>query len=80
MNAFVNAIRAVSKACGVAAALLVGSAIVVVCQMVVMRYVLKASTIWQTEYVIFALVGATLIVVAMAWLGIAVWRAKLTPA
>ena len=61
MNAFVNAIRAVSKACGVAAALLVGSAILVVCQMVVLRYLLKASTVWQTEYVVFALVGATLI-------------------
>ena len=29
--------------------------------MVVMRYFLNASTVWQTEYVIFALVGATLI-------------------
>lgn len=43
------------------AALLVGAAIVVVCQMVVIRYVLGASTIWQTDFVIFALVGATLV-------------------
>ena len=38
---------------GMAAATLVGLAILVVCQMVVMRYFLNASTIWQTELVIF---------------------------
>lgn len=61
MRAFVSLVAAVSKACGVLAAALVGSAILVVCQMVVMRYFLGASTIWQTEYVIYALVGATFI-------------------
>ena len=40
---------------------MVGLAILVVCQMVFMRYVLGASTIWQTEFVIFSLVGSTLI-------------------
>jgi len=61
VNAFVNIICAVSKACGIFAAFLVGAAIVVVCQMVVMRYFLGASTIWQTEFVIFSLVGSTFI-------------------
>jgi TRAP-type C4-dicarboxylate transport system permease small subunit len=51
----------ISKVCGVIAALLVGSAILVVCQMVVMRYFLGASTIWQTEFVIYALVASTFI-------------------
>ena len=40
---------------------MVGSAVLVVCQMVILRYFLGASTIWQTEYVTFALVGATFI-------------------
>lgn len=61
MFAFCRMIFAVSKACGVIAAALVGSAILVVCQMVVMRYFLNASTVWQTEYVIFSLVAATFI-------------------
>lgn len=61
MNRFIDAIAALSRLCGMLAAALIASAIVVVCQMVVMRYFLNASTVWQTEYVIFALVGATLI-------------------
>ena len=61
MHVFVNFVAAVSRACGVLAATLIGSAILVVTQMVVMRYFLNASTIWQTEYVIFSLVAATFI-------------------
>lgn len=61
MNAFSRSISAISKVCGIFAAFLVGSAIVIVCQMVVMRYFLNASTVWQTEYVIFSLVAATFI-------------------
>ncbi len=61
MKAFVNIICAVSKGCGIFAAFLVGAAIVVVVQMVVMRYFLNASTIWQTEFVIFSLVASTFI-------------------
>jgi TRAP-type C4-dicarboxylate transport system permease small subunit len=61
VRAFSEFVAALSKAFGVAAAALVGSAIIVVCQMVVMRYFLKASTIWQTEYVIYSLVAATFI-------------------
>ncbi len=61
MDFFINAIRFISRVCGVIAAGLVGLAILVVCQMVFMRYVLGASTVWQTEFVIFSLVAATLI-------------------
>ena len=43
------------------AALCLAAACVVVCQMVFMRYVLNASTIWQTEFVLYAVVAATLI-------------------
>jgi len=61
LTLFIQSVAAVSRACGVFASLLVGAAIVVVCQMVVMRYFLQASTIWQTEFVVFSLVGATFI-------------------
>lgn len=61
MDRFVDIVRALSRLCGLIAALLVISAILVVCEMVVMRYFLGQSTVWQTDYVTFSLVGATLI-------------------
>ncbi len=61
MKSFCRFVGMVSNACGVVAAVLIGLAILVVCQMVVMRYFLNASTIWQTEFVIFSLVGSTFI-------------------
>jgi TRAP-type C4-dicarboxylate transport system permease small subunit len=61
MHAFVKLVAAISRACGMFAAALIGSAILVVCQMVMMRYFLNASTVWQTEYVVFSLVAATFI-------------------
>ena len=61
MKAFTKSICLVSQVCGVFASMLVASAILVVCQMVVWRYFLNASTVWQTDYVTFALVAATLI-------------------
>lgn len=61
MKCFCKLVRTISNACGIIAALLVAMAIIVVCQMVVMRYFLNASTIWQTEFVIFSLVASTFI-------------------
>jgi len=61
LSAFINVVAVISRGSGVLASLLVGAAIVVVCDMVVMRYFLQASTVWQTEFVIFSLVGATFI-------------------
>lgn len=37
------------------------SAILVVCHMVVLRYALKLSTTWQSDYIIYSLIAATLI-------------------
>ena len=50
-----------SRACGTLAAFLMMAACVVVCQLVFVRYVLNGSTIWQTEFVLFSVVAATLI-------------------
>jgi len=61
MDFFVRAVRALSVFFGVVAASALMASILVVCQMVWLRYFLKASTIWQTEFVTFAIVGATLI-------------------
>lgn len=61
MDIFILVVRRVSQACGIAAAGLLAAATVVVCQMVVMRYFLGASTVWQTEFVIYSIVASTFI-------------------
>lgn len=47
-----------SRACGVLSALLLTFAMLVVCQMILMRYVFRAATIWQTEAVVFSATAA----------------------
>ncbi len=61
MRTFSKLVGMISDACGIVAAALVGMAILVVCQMVVIRYFLNGSTVWQTEFVIFSLVASTFI-------------------
>lgn len=61
MKRFIDIVALLSRVCGVVAAALVGCAILIVCQMVFMRYVLNASTVWQTEFVIYSLVASTFI-------------------
>ena len=53
------AVHATSRAFGVAAAGLILISIVVICQMVFVRAVLGASSIWQTEFVMFAIIVST---------------------
>ena len=61
MDYFIRAVRLLSQASGIAAAVLTALAVVVVCQMVFIRYVLNQNTIWQTDFVTFSLVAATFI-------------------
>lgn len=61
MDLFIRGVRALSVIAGVTAAAALAAAVVVVCQMVVLRYFLGHSTVWQTEFVTFAVVGATFI-------------------
>jgi TRAP-type C4-dicarboxylate transport system permease small subunit len=53
---FTRGVEGLSRACGVLSALLLVFSMLVVCQMILMRYVFRAPTIWQTEAVVF---GAT---------------------
>lgn len=53
---FTRWVEGLSRICGVLSALLLVFAMVVVCQMILMRYVFREATIWQTEAVVF---GAT---------------------
>ncbi len=55
---FVCAVDNISRACGVIATILLIIAMAVVCQMIVMRYVFRAATVWQTEAVVFCATAA----------------------
>ena len=57
--AWVRAVHAASRLFGLAAAGLILLSVGVVCQMVFVRAVLGQSSIWQTEFVTFALIAAT---------------------
>jgi len=61
MDLFILTVRRISQVCGIASAAALAGAVLIVCQMVVMRYLLNASTVWQTEFVIYSLVAATFI-------------------
>lgn len=58
IDRFTGAVALASRAAGVVAALLLLAAVLVVGQMVFVRYVLGASTVWQTEFTTFALIAA----------------------
>lgn len=61
MDRFIFLVRSLSFACGVFAAAMLAAAILVVTQMVVLRYFLNESTVWQTEFVTYAIVAATFV-------------------
>ncbi len=61
MERFIRAVGAASFALGAAAAALIALGVVVVCEMVFVRYVLGLNTIWQTDFVTYCLVAATFI-------------------
>src|SRR5947207_2157703 len=61
MQQFARAIRLISRTCGYFAAALIAVSVVIVCEMVFVRFVLNENTIWQTDFVTWSLVAATFI-------------------
>ena len=61
MKNYIQFIANISKLCGIAAAFMIVISVVVVVHMVWVRYVLEASSIWQTEFVTYLLISATFI-------------------
>ena len=57
----IGAVARLSQLGGTVAVGLLLAAVLVICQMVFVRYVLKGSAIWQHEFVTFSLIGATFI-------------------
>jgi TRAP-type C4-dicarboxylate transport system permease small subunit len=60
-NRFVRAVQNISSVAGWCSALMILAAVLLTCQMIFIRFVLNGSTVWQTEYVVFLVVAATLI-------------------
>jgi TRAP-type C4-dicarboxylate transport system permease small subunit len=59
MDRFIRTVRLFSTLCGLAAAALISAGVIVVCQMVFVRFVLGSNTIWQTDFTTYAIVAAT---------------------
>lgn len=58
---YINLVRVVSNILGAVAAALLSLAILVIIHMIFVRYVLGEPTVWQTEWVIYAVVAATFV-------------------
>ncbi len=59
MERFARLVEALSRLAGIVAVGLLLAAVLVICQMLVVRYGLGRSAIWQNEFATFALVAAT---------------------
>lgn len=60
-NPFLRAVAAISTLAGWVSATMIVAAVLITCQMIVIRYVLNGSTVWQTEAVIYLMIAATLL-------------------
>jgi TRAP-type C4-dicarboxylate transport system permease small subunit len=61
MDAYIRAVTFLSRVAGVVAALLIGLAVLVICDIVVERYILNLTTIWQIDVVTYCIVAATFV-------------------
>ena len=61
MDAYIRAVTALSRLAGVIGALLIGFAVLVICDMVIERYLLNRTTIWQIDVVTYCIVAATFV-------------------
>ena len=57
----VRSIGGLSILCGWIAASIILASVFITCQMIVVRFVLRQSTIWQTETVIYLMIAATML-------------------
>jgi|SRR5476649_1961119 TRAP-type C4-dicarboxylate transport system permease small subunit len=61
MDAYIRAVTFLSRIAGVFAAFLIGFGVLVICDIVVERYMLGLTTIWQIDVVTYSIVSATFI-------------------
>ena len=60
-NPFLKTVAALSTLAGWCSAGMIVAAVGITCQMIIVRFVLNGSTVWQTEAVIYLVIAATLV-------------------
>lgn len=61
MDAYIRAVTFLSRVAGVFAAILIGLAVLVICDMIIVRYFFSVPTIWQIDVVTYSIVAATFV-------------------
>jgi len=59
MDIFIRGVTIASRLAGIVSALLIAAAVLVICDMVIERYVFNLTTIWQIDAVTYCIVAAT---------------------
>lgn len=55
---YVSIVHVLSRAFGVVASMLLAVAMLVVCEMILLRYLFRSPTIWQTDFVVYCATAA----------------------
>jgi len=58
INLFLRAVDLISKSAAIIAGLMLVAAMLVICEMIFLRYVFRAPTIWQTDFVVYSATAA----------------------
>lgn len=61
VKAYIQAVGNLSRVLAILSTVLIIAAMLVVCQMILMRYVFRMPTIWQTDFVVFSATAAMFI-------------------
>jgi TRAP-type C4-dicarboxylate transport system permease small subunit len=61
LDRFISAVNAISTLSGWVAAAMILISVFITCQMIFVRFVLRESTVWQTETVVYLMVAATML-------------------
>jgi TRAP-type C4-dicarboxylate transport system permease small subunit len=61
MDAYIRVVAFLSRLAGIVAALFIGFAVLVICDMVIERYLLNRTTVWQIDVVTYCIVMATFV-------------------
>ena len=61
MDSFIRAVTFLSRTAGVIGAFLIMAAVLVICDIVVERYILNLTTIWQIDAVTYCIIAATFV-------------------
>jgi len=61
MDSYIRTVAFLSRVAGVTAAFFIGFAVLVICDMVIERYLLNLTTVWQIDVVTYFIVAATFV-------------------